>query len=142
MTRQFSPVSGRYGAPMGRTSYGILDNVEPRKLRLFRVRLDNGGYDDGGAYWGHGGGYVWCATDGANFFQTCRAGSRERAALELGIAPDYLDRLARPVSKSRLAGYALATLPDQWGRPPTAPRWTGWSNVAAVEVLRMCGVRI
>lgn len=140
MSRQFAPVSTRYGAPMGRHSFGTLENVAPRKLRLFRVRLDSGGYDDGGAYWGHGGGSVWCATDGADFFQTCRAGSRERAALELEIAPDYLDRLARPINRARLANYALATLPDQWGNPPRAPKWDGWTEAAALDVARACGV--
>jgi hypothetical protein len=48
-----SNVSSRYGAPMGRPStrpdadfYGV--------LRIARVRLDAGGYDSGGAYWGDG----------------------------------------------------------------------------------------
>jgi hypothetical protein len=49
MPKQFSDVSSKYGAPMGRRSYC----GEPTaKVHLFRVRLVGGDYDDGGAYWG------------------------------------------------------------------------------------------
>jgi len=51
MGRQFSLVSSQYGAPMGRKSFMP---HEPTKVAVFRVRLDRGGYDDGGAYWGTG----------------------------------------------------------------------------------------
>lgn len=53
---KLSNVSSKYGAPMGRPhmqpAAGNLD--KPRKFRLHRVYLDNGGYDNGGAYWGSG----------------------------------------------------------------------------------------
>lgn len=48
-------VNGRYGAPMGRpttTEHTVNDQAAP--MRLVRVRLDSGGYDAGGAYWGLG----------------------------------------------------------------------------------------
>jgi len=45
-------VSSRLGAPHGRAEYPLSD--APRSVRLFRVPLDSGGYDQGGAYWGHG----------------------------------------------------------------------------------------
>jgi hypothetical protein len=57
---EFPKVHSKYGAPMGR------GGVEPRDLvtltahapdcRLFmhRVEINGGGYDSGGAYWGHG----------------------------------------------------------------------------------------
>ncbi|MNQ25017.1 hypothetical protein D3C85_382290 [compost metagenome] len=53
---QLSNVSGRYGAPMGRTeSRDTTDTANaPRRFYLERVRLNNGGYDAGGAYWGIG----------------------------------------------------------------------------------------
>ena len=41
------------GAMMGRYS----DPAQPApgvKLRLYNIPLDSGGYDSGGAYWGHG----------------------------------------------------------------------------------------
>lgn len=48
---QLPRLNCQYGAPMGR-----LESRETPvcKVRLFRVRLDAGGYDDGGAYWGTG----------------------------------------------------------------------------------------
>lgn len=30
-------------------------------MRVRRIRLDNGGYDEGGAYWGHGTPLWYCA---------------------------------------------------------------------------------
>lgn len=41
------------GAPMGRVSR-IFDAGQPCKLFLRRIYLDAQGYDNGGAYWGHG----------------------------------------------------------------------------------------
>ena len=62
---QFPPSSGQSygydgdgnrfcrGAKMGR-HHALLDFEEPRNIRLFKMALDSGGYDDGGAYWGIG----------------------------------------------------------------------------------------
>ena len=46
--RQFSDVNGKYGAPMGRREFGTPEG----KAQLFRVKMVDGDYDDGGAYWG------------------------------------------------------------------------------------------
>jgi hypothetical protein len=43
MGTQFRDVHSAYGAPMGRRH----DAPTEGKVRLFRVRLDSGGYDDG-----------------------------------------------------------------------------------------------
>lgn len=83
MSRQFPVVSSRYGAPMGRHSAPDLDTTRGT-VRLFRVRLDAGGYDDGGAYWGHGGA-IYCARDRDGDIQTVRATSRSHAAFLLDI---------------------------------------------------------
>lgn len=116
MKKQFPDVSARYGAPMGRASSGTPDNAES-KIRVFRVNLDSGGYDDGGAYWGHGG-PLFCATDGGDYRQFVRANSRLAAiaALEIERA-----KLARPPLREfamwrALAGENLAHLNDK-GRP-------------------------
>ena len=48
-----SKVHSQYGAPMGRC-----ENTDGRalavKFHIERVRINQGGYDDGGAYWGIG----------------------------------------------------------------------------------------
>lgn len=84
--RQFPTVSCKYGAPMGRHSVPDLD-TSPRSVRLFAVRLDRGGCDDGGAYWGlrpHGM-TLWCAMDESGDMQTVDASCREHAAMLLDI---------------------------------------------------------
>lgn len=58
-------VNATYGAPMGRASHNTFTDCQGRTfeltvtpdappLQLHRVYLNNGGYDSGGAYWGHG----------------------------------------------------------------------------------------
>ena len=87
MAKQFEPVDCSRGAPMGRREYTEAPTV-PHSVRVFRVRLDSGGYDDGGAYWGleSRGALLYCATDGANYRMFCRAESRLRALLEFRLA--------------------------------------------------------
>lgn len=51
MGKQFSNVSSKYGAPMGRRR--LMENPTG-KVRIFRVKFVDGDYDDGGAYWGGG----------------------------------------------------------------------------------------
>jgi hypothetical protein len=116
MGKQFDNVSGRYGAPMGRASFGTPEHAE-RKIRVFRVNLDGGGYDDGGAYWGHGGA-LYCATDSADYRQFTRASSRLAAIAEFEIERD---KIARPPLREfatwqALAGENLQYLNDR-GRP-------------------------
>lgn len=76
-----APVSCRYGAPLGRGNIGNdFDVMQP--LHLKRLPLDSGGYDGGGAYWGHGVPvYVIHDRDG-DFFYSLRARSREAAKAE------------------------------------------------------------
>lgn len=88
MGKQFPNVHSRYGAPMGRSeSKG--DPGAPYKFRVYRVNLNSGGYDDGGAYWGHGAPLycaeawqVWDESDGTDYGnarQFMRAKDREAA---------------------------------------------------------------
>ena len=88
---RMSKVSCKYGAPMGRHSYGLIQNCEARTVRLFRINLDSGGYDNGGAYWGIGA-PIYCATDDADYFATARALNRGEAARLLNIEPYQLKR--------------------------------------------------
>lgn len=64
----------KYGAPMGRAR--CVDD-KAAKCRLFRVPLDSGGYDQGGAYWGIGK-PLYCAL-GEDFQDFTRASDREEA---------------------------------------------------------------
>ena len=86
---QFQKVNSRYGAPMGRVNTGNAPIDDIKTVRVFRVRLDSGGYDDGGAYWGRGQ-PVYCAADGADYFATVRADSRLRAIVELALPASCL----------------------------------------------------
>ena len=73
-----TPVSCRFGAPMGRPS--IHENPEA-DVTLFRVRFVDGDYDQGGAYWG--GGSPLYAAIGDDFQHFLRAESLESARGEL-----------------------------------------------------------
>lgn len=59
-------VNAKYGAPMGRASDHleglIILETDPR-FTLRRIRLNNGGYDSGGAYWGLGEPLFWWAIE-------------------------------------------------------------------------------
>ena len=103
MGKQFSDVNCRFGAPMGRSD----SPLGCTGVRVFRVNLDSGGYDDGGAYWGHGQ-PLYCATcaeDGRVFI---RADSRLAAVAELGIE-------ARSMKKPPRAAFArLCALEARW----------------------------
>jgi hypothetical protein len=81
-----SNATSRYGASMGRESTPDRDLPQEQvKVSLQRIPLDAGGYDSGGAYWGHGE-PLWRASDdisaplGTDYFQFwIRAPSREIA---------------------------------------------------------------
>ena len=69
--RQFPQVDSKFGAPMGRPEYGTTP-TELRSVRLYKVIINPGGYDAGGAYWGTGGPLYCAESDGYRRF--CRGG--------------------------------------------------------------------
>lgn len=71
-------VNSTHGAPMGRHSVNQEDRESP-KVSLQRVRLDSGGYDNGGAYWGIGEPLWLAQTDGQEMYEFFRAANREAA---------------------------------------------------------------
>lgn len=91
--KQFSDVNTSRGAPMGRRYAYNLD-TSPKSIRLFKVRICSQGYDDGGAYWGHGQ-TLWCARDSQGGEQFVRAISRIAAAAILEI-PNHSLMLGLP----------------------------------------------
>ena len=105
MGRQFENVSARYGAPMGRISAPDLKKARG-SVRLFRVNLCAGGYDDGGAYWGHGGA-IYAAVDSEGDLQTVRASSRLAACFALDLPRACLKS---PPSVGEVCEYAYALL--------------------------------
>jgi hypothetical protein len=71
-------VNSKYGAPMGRFTGPHFIDEDSGKIALRRVNLDSGGYDKGGAYWGHGDAlYETLDIDGNGFI--LRATSRDNA---------------------------------------------------------------
>lgn len=69
------------GASLGRAT--VLGSPSHRDNRILfhlrRVRLDQGGYDPGGAYWGIGSPLFEAWDDGGEAYMTFRTGDREAA---------------------------------------------------------------
>lgn len=87
MKTTIHPVTATYGAPMGRREH---DSGAPGKLHLRRVRINSGGYDDGGAYWGIGQPLFECF-DGDDFNVYLRARDREAAKAKIRSEYNYPD---------------------------------------------------
>jgi len=78
-------VGGRYGAPMGR---GRVIPDEGDAFTVYRVTLDPGGYDAGGAYWGIGAPLWRAVTPDGETLDYARADDRGAAvaAFKAGLA--------------------------------------------------------
>lgn len=86
---QFANVPSRYGAPMGRDEYGNPDSTVG-VVELFRIRLVDGDYDDGGAYWG-GPGPLYCIRDtGGTYRRFVRASSWGEALKKIEPRPKFV----------------------------------------------------
>lgn len=59
---KFTNGTSTWGAQMGRRPQLPSDATQPRKLKLEQMRLVDGAYDNGGAYWGMGT-PLWVAHD-------------------------------------------------------------------------------
>lgn len=125
MGKQFTDLSGNYGAPMGRAEFGTPEQCEMRSVRLFAVSLDMGGYDDGGAYWGCGL-TLYCATDDCDYRQFTRAKSRAHAALLLDLDPGYLK-----VGLTRVAWGRYSATEGYFGRAAPGFEITEFGKVVA-----------
>lgn len=71
-------VFSKYGAPMGRMSKRL---EEGRKWTAARLTLDDGGYDNGGAYWGlrPSGSSLYAVQDGMGNLAFVDAASKKEA---------------------------------------------------------------
>ena len=74
--------SNQYGAQMGRHTGPDFLDVDAGRIYLRRVKLDRGGYDQGGAYWGIGE-PLWLAQDQDGNCRIFRAASRDKAKAEI-----------------------------------------------------------
>lgn len=127
---QFEQVSSRYGAPMGRREDGYLETRVKRFVRLFRVRINSVGYDDGGAYWGIGG-PLFCAIDEDGNRKFTRAPSRFLAAVKLGIpVPALKSGLPGWVNQYRHYADSPALLALHGIGRADFLEWARWSGVA------------
>lgn len=115
----------KYGAPMGRRAYwphaprdSDLTEKLSFKLYLHRLEFTDGGYDQGGAYWGAPAD-VYRAIDEENTF-CCyvRANSREEAMKKLSsefptFTFTYYRGARKPRAKNKLSQYlASQNIPD------------------------------
>lgn len=75
-------VSSRYGAPMGRYTGPDYLEVLAGPWHLQRVRINSGGYDAGGAYWGLGT-PLWFVQDQDGNSKFFRARDRDTAKAKL-----------------------------------------------------------
>lgn len=129
MGKQFPDVSNRYGAPMGRKEDTNLDD-SPKSVRLFKVRINGGGYDDGGAYWGVGA-PIYCAIDQDGAQQFVRAMNREQAAFKLRISSAALKN---PLPEHGIR-YGLALLEGRAPMPEIRLGAWGWTPATSKDVL-------
>lgn len=113
MARQFPLVNSSRGAPMGRHTYPIREKGA-KDIQLFKVKLDSGGYDDGGAYWGHMYLPLYCARNDESQ-EFVRAYSREHAAAFLDLCNADLSRaLDKQKVRDLFISWTNNRLPPQW----------------------------
>ena len=82
------------GAAMGRPDGTThVSELPPRSVYLSKVKIDSGGYDEGGAYWGIGQ-PLYCAysDEQCDYCEYERANSREDAAVRLVLTNEQLKR--------------------------------------------------
>jgi hypothetical protein len=87
MQTTITPVSCKYGAPMGRRTQP--GDPSGERIHLRRVRIDCGGYDSGGAYWGLGQPLFEAFTPNGDWSTYFRA--RDRDAAKAAVREDYPD---------------------------------------------------
>lgn len=111
MPRVLSDVSSARGAPMGRRDYVGGAPVGPVTVRL--IPLDEGGYDEGGAYWGLGD-PLWNACDeGGELDAFFRASSLPAAKRHVRVEFSDLDSPVAFTDEADQTGLSVRdALPD------------------------------
>lgn len=140
--QQFANVSAKYGAPMGRQQ--IFDNPDAT-VTVFKVRLVDGDYDDGGAYWGAGnkGESIYCARgDGFMAFTRAKNAIEARDYFESENCQLKFDRDDEAIFDEFIEGYLVCA---QWADAPEGSN-ARFSNAAkakarvdCLEFIATCG---
>lgn len=73
----------RRGAALGRPDVGDEPRSYSGRIYLRRVRLNSGGYDPNGTYFGAGEPLYWLSSDGGTIDRMLRAYSREHARTQV-----------------------------------------------------------
>ena len=68
------------GSSMGRGSDWPERDAEPRRVKVWKIRINSQGYDDGGAYWGIGSPLYCCEFEDDEFVRTQYVRARHRDA--------------------------------------------------------------
>lgn len=117
------------GAPMGRTPHAT--NPPQSPVSIFKVPLDEGGYDAGGAYWGIPDD-LYCAQDEEGFSSFQRAASRDEVIASLGARFPGLQLAQRePDLSAFMAGYLVCAV---WTDEERATETDGkWGDLTAAD---------
>ena len=83
MSYIYTNAYSQYGASMGRRD-NVAEALDVKKFHLERVRLNSGGYDPGGAYWGLGAPLYVAWGDGKEMFFRARD-RREAKEIARGV---------------------------------------------------------
>jgi hypothetical protein len=78
-TRTDPEIRKRYAEAYRLETMAATGKLADVKVSLRRIRLNNGGYDSGGAYWGLGGPLYWAGSDCGTVDLWFRAGDRNAA---------------------------------------------------------------
>lgn len=78
-------VSCKYGAPMGRAG-NLCDSETSERFHVRKLRLDSGGYDQGGAYWGHGASLYHATSESGSHEMFFRLESKQRRKVAQWLA--------------------------------------------------------
>jgi hypothetical protein len=82
------------GAALGRPTVKDEGKDFQGRISIRRVRLDSGGYDKNGMYFGHGAPLYWCASEDGGIDFMLRAGDREAAREK--VLKDYPKARIKP----------------------------------------------
>lgn len=139
--KQFDNVYAKFGAPMGRSP--IHDNPDAT-VTVFKVRMVDGDYDDGGAYWGGPPSEpLYCARgDGFEDYMRAKNAIFARKRFEVAFPKVKFDRDDEAIFDEFIEGYLVCA---EWADAPEGSnaRFSNAEKRAArndcLEFIATCG---